>query len=522
MVVKSKASIELGSLTKQQIITEITKSTHGKLESYISIGQRAASEEPEFFAHLIAWNQKHGAIDDSKVALPVIALAGMNKRGNGEGYIPLYKDNALAHLALLGPRELLQATEFARSYQTDTLAKPSKSAIANLVEAYLQIREANPGWWERTALQHRRTLKTLYARNHIRPSALAQTILYGCLKKGAPKINPFPGTVFAAVRELKNMSPQEAAGTIMEKRIPFLIAKGALGAKMKEPDVILALLNRMSGPEIITNAAHFEKLGVKSNPALRGAFEEALKKASESKRGTFKTSRAVAAVKDEGLKDQLRGVQERQIVKLGGVEGNWLVLGDKSSSMSEAIEVSRQVAATIAKMVTGKVHLVFFDAGPRYIDATGKNYDELLAMTATIEAYGPTSIGCGVAYAHERGFEVDGIVIVSDGAENTHPSFAAAYKQYMKKLDKEVPVYFYQTKCYGANLTNNNPNALEVNSQHAALVLVKFDLRHGEVDYYSLPNIVKTMRTNKYSLVDEVMETPLLTLVEALKQRKAS
>jgi len=35
------------------------------------------------------------------------------------------------------------------------------------------------------------------------------------------------------------------------------------------------------------------------------------------------------------------------------------------------------------------------------------------------------------------------------------------------------------------------------------------------VDFYSLPNLVQTMRTNRYSLIEEIMETPLLTLEQA-------
>jgi len=46
------------------------------------------------------------------------------------------------------------------------------------------------------------------------------------------------------------------------------------------------------------------------------------------------------------------------------------VLGDKSGSMAACIEASRIIAATLAKVVKGKVHLIYFDTSPRYIDAT--------------------------------------------------------------------------------------------------------------------------------------------------------
>ena len=37
----------------------------------------------------------------------------------------------------------------------------------------------------------------------------------------------------------------------------------------------------------------------------------------------------------------------------------------------------------------------------------------------------------------------------------------------------------------------------------------------GSVDYYSIPNLVQSMRTNQYSFVEEIMATPLLKLSEA-------
>jgi hypothetical protein len=42
------------------------------------------------------------------------------------------------------------------------------------------------------------------------------------------------------------------------------------------------------------------------------------------------------------------------------------------------------------------------------------------------------------------------------------------------------------------------------------IAIEQFELG-GHVDYYSLPNLVKTMRTSRYSLVDEILETKLLT-----------
>lgn len=475
-------------LNKNQIIQELTRSPHGKLEEYVPNGARAQRDESEFFAHLISWNAARGQIRDAKLALPVIALSQGKTHDE-------FAENALAHLCSLDPRNLLRAFHFSLDLKTPSYRR----AITRAIERYLRAREANKSWWTKTAVQHRHTLKDLYCLCHVKPSNYADAILFLGAK---PK-----GSIFEAIAQLKNMSPREAAGTILEMKIPFLIATAALGKKASDPDLVLALIAMMSPTELVTNAKRLEKLGIKTNPALRSAFEEGLRRVTSSGKNMLKTTVAAEAVEDESTRAKLRGVQEKQLQKAAGIEGNWLVLGDKSASMQLCIETSRHVASTLAKMVRGKVHLVFFDTHPRPIDATGKTYDELLRETRHVEARNGTSVGCGLMWALENDVEVDGIAIISDAQENNAPQFAKVYQTYSQKYGREVPVYLYRVAPATRSVYDHDMG------EHCTS---EFDLRGG-VDYYSLPNLVQTMRTNRYSLVDEIMEMPLLTLREVFE-----
>lgn len=481
-------------LTKQRIFAELSKSSHGQLAEYLSVGKLAVEQEGEFFQHLVAWNTQHGQIRDSKVALPVI---GMAFEKNAE-----LVDNSLAHLAKLNPRELLKAFLFLR-----TLRPVGKMmTMDRLVRDYLHQLEADHGW-DHVAIQHSKVLKSLYAYARVKPTKdRVRIVLFGGIEKG--KKMPLPkGSIFEAVHNLKQMAPTEAAGTILKFKIPFLIAAGALEAKAKEPDLVLAMIERMSPTELVTNTKMLEKLGVKTNPALRGAFDKAMEKAAKSKQNTLKTTQAVEAVTDEALKDKLRGLQKKQIAAAGGPEGNWLVLADKSGSMSSAIEVARHVAASLAQFVKGQVYLVFFDTAPMTVDVTGLSLDQVQKATRHICANGGTSIGCGLNRMLQEKIALDGIAIVSDGGENTAPLFADVYKKYAAFVDKDVPVYFYDV--YG-------DTAFTWALNRAGIEMQKFDLR-GKSDYYSIPNLVQTMRSNRYSLVDEIMATPLMALNEVLK-----
>jgi hypothetical protein len=486
-------------ITRNQIVSVLSKSPHGALAEYVPVGTQAAQEQPEFLAHLIAWNRLKGSIRDAKVALPVVSLTESGFRSMED-----YRENSLAHLALLDPRNFLRAMKFSRE------VKAPSHVMRRLVTRYLRFKEQNFKAWERAALQHRASMHELYAYFHVKPSPMAELILF---QGKYPK-----GTLFDIVASLKDMTPAEAAGHILEHKLPFLIVVGALGVKAKEPDLVLAMIERMSPTELVTNTKMLERLGVKTVPALRAAFEQALGKAAGSKKATFKTTRAVQVLQesdsDEGLQSKLQALQEKQIKALGGIDGNWLVLGDKSGSMSETIEVSRIMAATLARMVKGQVHMVFFDTTPYYYEATGKTYEEILEKTRRITAGGGTSIGCGLRYIIDKGFDIDGIAIASDGGENTHPYFATEYEAYQKRFDKEPTVYLYHTD-------GDSSDALSGSCKEADIDLQVFDLTAG-TDYAALPNIVATMRVGRYALADEILNVPLVTLNEVLPMREAS
>jgi len=478
-------------LTKQEIYALLAKSPHGSLEEYGSVGPRACEQDPEFFAHLIAWNAKKGSIRDSKLALPMIALA----HSRDEEFL----SNAKAHLAQLPLRDFLRG---ARS--------PLGSKMRHLAVKVVRNMESHRGHWNRVAVQHRAALKELYALMHIKPADFASKILFD---------RKYPAhSIFAVIAGLRNMDAAEAAGTVMKHKIPFLIASGALGEKIKDEKVLLALIKSMSAAEVGNNMTRLERLGVNNNPALKAAVEEALGRVRKGSSSALKLSKAAGAVKDKGLKAKVLATQEAQL-SAQAVKGNWLVLCDVSQSMEGAIPVAREVAAVLARAADGKVHLVFFNESPRYIDATGKTLDEIEQITRHVRAGGMTSVGCGLQYAIENNLDIDGVVIISDAQENTAPYFMLAHQSYEKKFGKSLPVYLYGV---GSHYHVHGVHGLRGQDSQESIDITVFDLSRQNIDYYALPNLVLTMRTNRYSLVDEIMASKLLKLEDVLKNGKRS
>jgi hypothetical protein len=126
-------------LTKNKIIAELSRSPHGKLAEYIPIGVAAAQQEAEFFAHLIAWDRVKGQVRDAKVALPIVSLMAPT-------YPAEFVENSLAHLAQLGPREMLKGLRFI----LETRIPGRMTSITHVLGVALREREKNWPRWERT------------------------------------------------------------------------------------------------------------------------------------------------------------------------------------------------------------------------------------------------------------------------------------------------------------------------------------------------------------------------------------
>jgi hypothetical protein len=514
---------ELG-VTRTEILNKLNLSLHGKLEGYRDVIGAACKQDPEFLAHLIAWDFINGQIKDTKIALPVITLASKE-------FPDELTENSLAHLAMASPRDMAKALEF--SIASGATARRQR-AVEKTIRRYLMFRQGEPGKWSRLAARHRRALKTLYAKTHCPMPEWASKVLFG---------NQYvAGSIFADIAGLSDMAPAQVAATIQKWHLSPLVVSGAMaGAKAKQTDsaVVGATMDQMSDTETVTRAASLERKGLANDAVLKEKFRKKVSAATKSKKATLKTSVAADEVEDEGLKTMLRELQERQIQAQKdagrGIDGNWLVIADRSQSQEVAIQLGVQIAAVITKFVTGKVYLVFCNGEATPMDVTGKTLEQIQGQAKFVFANGNTSYGIGLAWAIEKQLDLDGVVIVGDGGENTSPIFSLIHAEYRKRFDKSLPVYLYQTYCeprYAQSLGGNPANFgifMEGRSlpgmylpMRTPVPFTKFDLTGGQVDYYSLPNLVQSMNASRFGVVEKVMACPLVTLDQVLPQTVAA
>ncbi len=518
--------MELG-VTRAQILNRLNLSLHGKLAEYLPIIGEACKQDPEFLAHLIAWDFTNGQIKDTKLALPVITAAARE-------FPEELLENSLAHLAMGAPRDLLKALRF--SIDLGTVARRQRQ-IEKTIRRYLTAKLAEPGKWNRLAARHRRSLKELHALTHCNLPDWARAILFGAVRhqegdqRVSEKASYIPGSIFADIANLAKMEPRQAAAAIAKWHLSPLVVSGAMaGGKAKQTDsaVVQATMEQMSDTELITRAGSLEKKGLSRDKVLKESFRQKVSKATKSKKATLKTSLAADEVEDEGLKTMLRELQERQIQAQKdagrGIEGNWLVIADRSQSQDIAIELGVHIAAAIAKFVTGKVWLAFCNTEVIPYDATGMSLEAIREKCKFMIAAGSTSYGVGLDWAMSKGLALDGVVIVGDGGENTPPVYAHAHQVYAHRNDKSLPTYLYRTFCppQYAQSEGGNPRNFDRLMKQSSLTFTEFDLTSGKVDYYSIPNLVQTMNVNRFGVVEKIMACPLVTLDQVLPQPLAA
>jgi len=76
----------------------------------------------------------------------------------------------------------------------------------------------------------------------------------------------------------------------------------------------------------------------------------------------------------------------------------------------------------------------------------------------------------------------------------------------------EPPVYIFEIKSGMWGCSNTVTPCCE----RAGILAETFNMEN--VDFYSLPNVIKTMRTSRYTLVEEIMEVPLLTFEDVFNK----
>ena len=461
-----------------EILNSLLTTPHRKLELVSKIHKEMLELDPLFYGHLACWYQTNGEVRDHKEVFVAHLLTSELTEHREAGFVLLQK---------LPPYQVHRLVKYMKQH----LQKVPRSARTAVVK-YLRVREQNTDFFDRAALRAKKAMKSLYAGLHIRPDARADAILF----KDAPPA----GSLAFVVKQLAGVKdPTDQARVIVENKIPYAVAVGVV--HKLTPTALVALIDAMSPSEVINNMASLRKRGALDHAEVKKLVEWKLEAAKNDARvSSFKAkiARTHARVGD-GFAKQLASVTNEKVKAKGKIVRPTALLVDKSGSMTQAIEVGKQIGAMIGGITDEALYVYAFDNLPYQLMAAGPELSDWERAFEHIKAGGSTSVGCPVEAMRLRKQRVEQIVLVTDQGENVQPYFSEAYLNYARELAVKPSV-----------LIVNVGRASDYTEKSLRRANVPVDTFTFTGDYYSLPNLIPLLtRPSRLDLLLEILATPL-------------
>ena len=470
-----------------EMLNSLLTTPHRDLSQLAFLHSQMLQADPLFYGRLAVWYQKNGDVRDHKELLIAhLLVSDMNE----------HRDAGFALLQDLPPYQVARVVRFMKEV-LDKVPRSTRTAV----EYYLRSREAVPEFFDRSAMRGRKAMKSLYAGLHVKPSERADLVLF----KNSPPEGSLPWKLKVLAR---TDDPVEQARLIIQHRIPFTVAVGAVGKVT--PSVLVALINAMSSAELINNIGSLKRRGAMDHPEVKSLIDAKLDKAKYDKRvSAFKAQIAAeASGADIQTREQLARITQEQVRQNGRITRSTALLIDKSASMTDAIEIGKRIAAMISVITDAELHVFAFDTLPYRVGCSGTELSDWEKAFKGIHAGGATSVGCGIEALRMKSIGVEQIIIVTDEGENTPPFVGRAWQNYREAM-KITPDLCIVRVGRASNIVQNSLK------KYGASV----DTLDFAGDYYALPNLIPFLtRPSRLELLMEILETPLPTRPDRLTQ----
>ncbi len=463
---------------RSRILNSFLFTPHRDLTKLKDLHAGVLKVDPLFYGHLSAWYQKKGSVRDHKELFTSHLFISSLPEHREAGYVFLQK---------FPPYEVARIMDYCKK----TLNKAPR-CLKTAVKDYLKEREDDSTFFDSAVIRGRKHMKHLYASMHIKPSKRAQKILFD---ESPPKGSPLHGLKMLS----REKDPVKQAEIIVKNKIPFPVAVGAL--KTITPLLLISLINSMSPQEVMNSLNFMKKRGALKNKEVKELIDQKLVEAKGDKRvSAYKAKMAAKAVgADEKMKKQLDDITEAQVKAKGSIKRPTALFIDKSSSMTEAIEVGKQVGSLVSGITVADLFVYAFDTMPYEIKPRGKSLADWENALKHISPANCTSIGCPFVPMTKKKEYVEQVIVITDGEENSNPRFVNAWKDYSEKMGIEPSVIVMKVRGFRS-----------VFEQELAREGVDHQVYEFRGDYYSLPEIVPLLtHPSRLELLMEVMSTPL-------------
>lgn len=475
------------------ILNSLLTSTHRKIDDNQKFHSEVCAIDPIFYTHLAAWYNNNGDLSDHKLQF-IANLCVSDFEG--------HRDCGLAMLRELPPFHLTRIIDIIRYGEIKPAkgTKPKRNiprSTRTEIISYLKEREQDHEWLDNAIITARKHFKQLYATLHIKPSSRAQAILF----EDNP---PIDSKCYAIKIIARESDPTKQAELLNKYKMPYRIASTVI--KSITPSILAVLIDLMSPQELINSMSSLQKHGAFNNDDIKALVEKKLKVAKTSKKvGALKGMEAVkAAGLTEDLNEKLKDIVDSQIKNKGRIKRSTAIFVDKSQSMTQAIELAKQVATLVSATMDADLYCYVFDVMARKIIPLGKEYKHWDAAFMGTNASGGTMPGAAVQQLLRNNEKVEQIIMITDEGEN-HISYMPALKQY--EIQTGIKPYTYIIRCgsrqYGVS------DRITKSLQTANYDVDAYDFSSNS-DYNSLPNIVQFLtRPSRLELLMDIMDYKL-------------
>ncbi len=467
--------------TRLEILNSLLTTPHRELDKIAELHKSMSVRDALFYTHLAVWYQQNGDVRDHKEVFISHLLVSDDAD---------FREAGIALMEELPPYQVSRVVDFMKR-KLGKLPRSTRTAIRD----YLHERERDPNYFDRAVVRSRKAVKHLYASLSIKPGERAHAILF--------ENNPPKDSVFYALKQLSKAKDADAQSRIIrEFKIPWVVAVGAL--KSLTPEVLSALVENMSPQEVINALNSLKTRGAFDDPVLKKAIDTKIGKAASSDRvSAFKAMKAAEmTVVDDETSEKLEQVINERLQKKGAISKDTALLIDKSSSMSVALDVGKQLGSMISGITKADLLVYVFDESPTRLelpaDASVSQWDKNLQL---VFPGGATSIGACLEAMKKEKQIVEQIIIVSDLNENVEPFLPDALKRYCDSINSIPGLVLVKV--------GQHTEFLESQLKHSQ---IQFDTFIFEGDYYSLPNLIPILsRPSRMDLLFDILATSLPT-----------
>lgn len=488
-----------------------------KLTELLSIFIRLADDDPIFLAHFTSYVVKKLDNKDLKVLLTFINSISdadgteLIIERNGKKEISKYKKPNLriisqAAIQELDPKLVLRIIELANIKQSlgkryQNIATHFSKSLKTAIRKWLKYREHNLKAIEGIRrVGYTKTMQRIYRLMHISPTTEVAEILRWKQKDGRQIVKK-------DIINFSNMKDINIAKKIVDDKISPIVALGALPDKIS-PVIAVAILNNATADQTVILKSMYEKQGLLEHDEIRRFFENKIKNVKNVDRIDSINNTINSDVKKILNKTK----SDRRKEKTGDIGKVFLHI-DISSSMVDCISFAKEKGSIIAECIKNPEQ----NFGWGTFNTTGKilpnpeNFEanEFYSILYGIRASGMTDCLANYIYSRSNNFDVD--IFLTDQGHNgkqLKSYFEFCNNQGYKKPTNVVIIDFQSDTSWFHPRGISGPLEAAFLDENIPVTVIQA----GNITSELLTTTLKTAIIGKYAVIDDIMNTPLLTL----------